>query len=99
MQLHRTFAAAAFLAASLASSGAFAFSFTEIGGKNADGSAQYQDREEQQLTAPLGGSTTVQQGSGFNQNPASGFQWSVTQSQGFAGPNSGFNEPLLRDRR
>ena len=89
---------AAFFVAIIASNGVSAFEKTQMGGANPDGSAHYQDPDEQQLPAPLGG-TQFQQGSGVSQNPQNPtFQWSVTPSPGSAEAKSGFNEPLLRER-
>ena len=99
MRFHQLIAAAAFGAAIMICGGASAFEMTQIGGKNADGSARFQDPDEQQLMGPLGG-VQYQTGTGASQGPQNqGFQWSVQPSPGAVGPSSGFNEPLLRDRR
>jgi hypothetical protein len=97
MRFHRLIAAGAFGAAIMTCGSTGAFEMTQIGGKNS--SAHYQDPDEQQLMEPLG-SAQYQEGSGAAQNLQNqGFQWSMQQSPGALGPSSGFNEPLLRDRR
>jgi hypothetical protein len=98
MRFDQVIVGAAFFAAIIASSGAGAFETNQIGGTNPDGSAHFQDPEEQKLPAPLGSTQTTQQGSGFSegmQSPATG--WSFTQSPSSIEPKSGFNEPLLRE--
>jgi hypothetical protein len=65
MRIHSAIAGAAFILTIVASSGAYAFETTSIGGTNADGSAQFQDPDEQALKGPLGG---VQFSAGTNGN-------------------------------
>ncbi len=99
MQFDRIIVGAAFSFAIIASTGASAFEKTQMGSTNPDGSAQYQDPDEQQLPSPLGG-TQFQQGSGTS-SPSQNqmFQWSATPgSSSAAEAKSGFNEPLLRER-
>ena len=96
MRIHRVITSAAFVIAIMAPGAASAFESTQIGGTNSDGSAQYQDPEEQKLQAPLG-SVRVMQGNGFNDNgqPA-GQGWSAAPSSGFsAWP---YEAPLTRRR-
>jgi len=99
MRFGRIIIGAAFSFAIIASTGASAFEKTQMGGTNPDGSAHYQDPDEQQLPSPLGG-TQFQQGS--ETSPSSQnqtFQWSMTPGSGSATEaKSGFNEPLLRER-
>ena len=98
MRFDRIIVGAAFSFAIIASTSAIAFETTQIGGTNPDGSAHFQDPDEQKLPAPLGSTQTTQQGSGLNegaQSPATG--WSFTQSPSSIEPKSGFNEPLLRE--
>jgi hypothetical protein len=98
MRFHRIIAAAAFGAAVLIGGEAGAFEMTQIGGTNADGSAKYQDPDEQQLTGPLGSTQYQQDSDSTKSSQNTGFQWSMQQSQSAIGPASGFNNPLLRDR-
>ena len=95
MRSYRAITAAAFLIAIMAPSAASAFENTQIGGTNSDGSAQYQDAEEQKLQPPLGGVKVT--GSGFNDNGQSATQgWSAAPATGFsAWP---YEAPLARRR-
>jgi len=99
MRFHRLITAAVFGAAIMIGGGAGAFEMTQIGGKNADGSARYQDPGEQSLMESLGSNQYKDGGSLSQKAQNLGFQWSAEQSPGTTGPNSGFNNPLLRDRR
>src|SRR5262245_37714135 len=98
MRLHQLIAAATFGAAVMIGGAAGAFETTQIGGTNPDGTAKFQDPDEQQIPGLLG-SSQYQQGSEATK-PADnlGFQWSMQQSPGSTGPASGFNNPLLRER-
>jgi hypothetical protein len=55
MRIHHLIASAAFAAAIAASGAAYAFESSSLGGTNPDGSAQFQDPDEQPLKGPLGG--------------------------------------------
>src|SRR6185437_613901 len=63
MRIHSAIAGAVFVLTIVASSGVYAFEKTSIGGTNADGSAQFQDPDEQALKGPLG---SVQFSAGTN---------------------------------
>ncbi|MBA2125371.1 hypothetical protein DLM45_03915 [Hyphomicrobium methylovorum] len=54
MRLNRVIARGAFILAMLAPAGAYAFEFTQIGGKDGQ-AAQFQDPAEKALSEPLGG--------------------------------------------
>jgi hypothetical protein len=54
MRIHHLIASAAFAAAIAISGAAYAFESTSLGGSNPDGSAQFQDPDEQPLKGPLG---------------------------------------------
>jgi hypothetical protein len=85
MRIYRVITAAAFAIAIMAPSAAGAFETTQIGGTNSDGSAQYQDPDDQKLQAPLG-SVKVITGSGFNDNGSATQGWSAApQASGFSG--------------
>lgn len=85
------------MTAILTSGGASAFETTTIGGTNADGSAKFQDPDEQQPSSLLGGNFQVQQGTSQQggMNPFFGFSGSQSSS---SEPNTPFNDPSLRTR-
>ena len=98
MSFHRLIAVAMFGAAVSIAGSAGAFEQTQIGGTNPDGSAKFQDPDQQQIPGLLG-STQYQQGTDSTKPTDNlGFQWSMQQSPGAVGPSSGFNNPLLRER-
>jgi hypothetical protein len=55
MRNHRLIASAAFAAAMAIASASYAFETTSIGGTNPDGSAKFQDPDQQDLNKSLGG--------------------------------------------
>jgi hypothetical protein len=96
MRLLRAIAGAAFMTAILTAGGASAFETTTIGGTNPDGSAKFQDPDEQQPSSLLG-NFQVQQGTSQQggTNPFFGFSGSQSSS---SEPNTPFNDPTLRTR-
>ncbi len=118
MQYDRAMATAALMSALLvsallATTGANAFETTSIGGKNADGSAQYQDPDE--LGAALApssmspfGDFNFSAGSAPDNSNSAGARWlngPGSSAFGFTGsqsssaePASPFNTPILRER-
>lgn len=55
MRIHRLIASAAFAVAIATSGASYAFETTSVGGTNPDGSAQFQDPDQQDLNKALGG--------------------------------------------
>jgi len=99
MRFHRAIFGAAILAAVLTSGGAQAFETTSIGGTNPDGSAKFQDPDDQQTSALLGGSVQVQQGYSQQGGASPFFGWGGSQlSSSSQEPSTPFNNPILRQR-
>jgi hypothetical protein len=93
---------AAFLAAATVSGTVSAFEFDHVGGKNADGSAQYQDPGAQLFSTPSTGTQSVDQGVsndyGYSASRStSGTGWSMIEERG--GSNRAFGAPsYIRQR-
>ena len=94
MRIHHLIASAAFAAAIAASGAAYAFETTSLGGANPDGSAQFQDPDQQQLKGPLDGLQFGVTSGGSNSNSADDSRppWEIKPpppSQNFTGSPMG----------
>jgi hypothetical protein len=100
MRIHHLIAGAAFAAAIAASGAAYAFETTSLGATNPDGSAQFQDPDEQQLKDPLAGLQFGVTSSGGNDTAEDSTRppWEIKPpppSQSFYGSSMG-GTPLFR---